>query len=118
MIGGGMRQAGIMAAAGIVALEQMVGRLREDHEHAKVLAKGLVDLGLEVDMETVQTNIVFFRVPPLLLEPSILVEKLKNKGILIGSPRGNRIRMVTHKDVTREDIGVALDRFRDVMRTT
>lgn len=114
MIGGGMRQAGIMAAAGIVALEKMIDRLEEDHKNARTLAEGLLELGMELDMECVQTNIVFFKVPLSIMEPVKLVEALKAERVLIGPPRGNRIRVVTHKDISKEDISRTLKSFRGV----
>ena len=115
MIGGGMRQAGIMAAAGIVALEEMIDRLQEDHANAKILAKGLVNLGMEVDMTTVQTNMVFFNMPEEMIEAWEFVEKLKDAGVLIGSPNGRRIRVVTHKDVSKEDIFEVIEKFKQVL---
>lgn len=114
MVGGGMRQAGIMAAAGVVALDKMIDRLEEDHKNAKVLAEGLANLGMEIDMETVQTNIVFFKVPPSLMDATKLTEGLKAAGVLIGTPKGNRIRVVTHKDISMEDISETLKCFRRV----
>lgn len=113
MVGGGMRQAGIMAAAGIVALEEMIDRLEEDHEHAKILAEALFKLGMEIDKSTVQTNMVYFTVPQEMIEPWKLVIKLKEFGVLIGPPKGPRkeIRIVTHKDVSKEDILTVIDKF-------
>ena len=116
MIGGGMRQAGLMAAAGIVALEKMIDRLEEDHEKAKILAEGLVELGFLIDMKTVQTNMVFFDVPASMIDPNTLVEKLKGKNVRIGSPKGNRIRVVMHKDVLKDDVFSVLQAFKEVVK--
>lgn len=116
MLGGGMRQAGVMAAAGIVALKKMIDRLEEDHKNARVLAEGLLELGMEIDMESVQTNIVFFKVPPTMMEPMKFVEALKADHVLIGSPKKNRIRVVTHKDISKEDISKTLKSFRRCVR--
>ena len=117
MLGGGMRQAGIMAAAGIVALEEMIDRLKEDHENAKILAEGLSALGMKIDMSIVQTNMVFFTVPEDIIEASELVEKLKESGVLIGPPKGPKkeIRVVTHKDVSKENILEVIEKFKQVL---
>jgi len=117
MIGGGMRQAGIMAAAGIVALEEMIDRLKEDHENAKILAEGLSALGMKIDMSTVQTNMVYFTIPEDMIEPFELVEKLKESGVLFGPPKGPKkeIREVTHKDLSKEDILEVIERVKKVV---
>jgi len=110
MLGGGMRQAGIMAAAGIVGLQTMVDRLAEDHDNARLLAEGLVELGMKVDLETVQTNMVFLNVPRTMMDIKDFVEELANKGILVvPKPRSNRIRLVTHYGVSSDDIMYTLD---------
>ena len=116
MIGGGMRQAGIMAAAGIVALNKMINRLKEDHENAELLAKGLLELGMEIDIKTVQTNIIYFNVPLSIIEPNKLVKKLKDNNILIGSPKGSRVRVVTHKDILTKDIKIVLEKFEEIIK--
>lgn len=112
MLGGAMRQAGIMAAAGIVALEKMISRLEEDHENARILAGGLVEAGMKVNMNTVQTNMVYFEIPEGKNNPIDFVEKLKKENILIGNPVGRKIRLVTHKDVNREDILYIIEKFK------
>jgi threonine aldolase len=105
MLGGGMRQAGILAAAGIVALETMVERLREDHENARVLAEGLARLpGIHIDLDLVQTNIVIFSVKRKDLDAPGLILKLGEQGIKAFNVSQDRIRMVTHKDVDRAGI--------------
>ncbi|HSB69789.1 MAG TPA: GntG family PLP-dependent aldolase [Candidatus Methylomirabilis sp.] len=102
MLGGGMRQAGILAAAGIVALETMVDRLREDHENARILSAGLAALpGIEIDLDLVQTNIVIFSVKRRDLDAPGLILKLGEQGIKAFAVSPDRIRMVTHKDVDR-----------------
>ena len=116
MLGGGMRQAGVMAAAGIVALEEMIDRLQEDHENASILAQGLLDAGMKVDMKTVQTNMVFFEVPEEKIKPVELVQKLKERNILIGNPTGNRIRVVTHKDISKSDILSVINKFKQILK--
>jgi threonine aldolase len=114
MLGGGMRQAGIMAAAGIIGLEKMIDRLREDHENARMLAEGLVEIGMKVNLQTVQTNMVYFEVPEEKINPIGLVEQLKKENILIGNPIGRKIRIVTHKDVSREDILYVIEKLKNI----
>ena len=97
MVGGGMRQAGIIAAAGIVALTEMVERLADDHRNARILAEGLVELpGLQIDLETVQTNLVIFAVSNGKLDESSLPERLAREGVKIGDLGRGRLRAVTH----------------------
>lgn len=108
MLGGGMRQAGILAAAGIVALTEMVDRLAEDHAHARILAEGLVNLGLKVDMATIQTNIVIFDVLPTGKTATVFGEQLRSAGIKVNEFGEYKIRMVTHYGVNRSDIDYAL----------
>jgi threonine aldolase len=106
MVGGGMRQAGILAAAGIVALEQMVDRLREDHTNACLLADGIIQIpGLRVNLASVQSNMVYFDVDPTL--PLDAAELCRRAGLLRVKmlPTGpRRIRAVTHCWVTRDEI--------------
>jgi len=101
VLGGGMRQAGVLAAAGIHALQHNVERLAQDHDNARLLAELLAEVeGVGVDPETVQTNMVFASVDPERAEP--LRQYLKQRNMLIGA--GSRIRLVTHLDVSAEDI--------------
>lgn len=100
-----MRQAGVIAAAGLYALEHNVDRLAEDHRNAEALAKGLRELGLEVEQHT---NMVFVRVPQERV--SSLGEHLKNNGVLVLP--GPRMRLVTHLDVDAAGIERALEAFR------
>ncbi|OGB98565.1 MAG: threonine aldolase [candidate division NC10 bacterium RIFCSPLOWO2_12_FULL_66_18] len=105
MFGGGMRQAGILAAAGVVALETMVDRLREDHENTRILAEGLASLpGIVIDLARVQTNIVIFIVKRKDLDAPGLIVKLAEHGIKAFAITPDSIRMVTHKDVNRAGI--------------
>lgn len=106
MVGGGMRQAGILAAAGKLALTEQVEQLKTDHANAKRLAEGLSKIdGYHVKPELVQTNIVFAKLEPTI-DIKQVAAKLSDDGITI-SP-GNPIRFVTHKDVTSEDIDTLL----------
>ncbi len=100
-LGGGMRQVGVLAAAGLIALEKMPLRLGEDHANAKLLAEALANIeGVEVDPETVETNIVIFRVGAGL-SATELVARMKARGVLISTVGPNAIRLVTHNDVSR-----------------
>ena len=111
MVGGGMRQAGILAAAGLVALDTMVDRLADDHANARRLAQGLANIdGLTVDPDTIQTNIVIFDVDPSVGMASGLINALKEEDLLVSSPGPHSIRMVTHREVDSADIEDALAR--------
>ncbi|WP_226982688.1 low-specificity L-threonine aldolase [Vibrio navarrensis] len=111
MVGGGMRQAGILAAAGKLALTEQVSQLKTDHDNAKALAQGLATLpGFDVNPQWVQTNIVFAKLDDSV-DIETIAQKLKQEQIIV-SP-GNPIRFVTHKDIRREDI----DRLLSVLRS-
>ncbi len=107
MLGGGMRQAGIIAAAGLYALRHNVARLAEDHAKARRLAMGLAELGLEV-APWPETNIVFFRVPA----GRDFVPALRARGVLVNQVGDDRCRAVTHLDVSADDVADALQRIR------
>jgi len=108
MLGGGMRQAGVLAAAGIYALEHHVARLADDHRHAAVLAEGLAAIG-ELRVEPVQTNIVYVHVP--LERCAALQAHLAAHGVLVSIAA--KTRLVTHLDVSTEQIDIALRLFAD-----
>jgi threonine aldolase len=115
LLGGGMRQAGILAAAGLVALEQMVDRLGEDHAHARLLAERLAAVpGVAVDLATVQTNIVNFRTAPSGLEAPGFAARLRAHGVLAGARDAWTIRMVTHRHIGRDDVEAAAEAVRAV----
>jgi len=100
-LGGGMRQAGILAAAGLIALEKMPGRLHEDHANARLLAESLANLEhVSIDLDSVETNIVIFRLTGGLSAAEI-VKRLKERGILASAFGPAAIRLVTHFDVDR-----------------
>lgn len=104
VLGGGMRQAGILAAAGIYALKHNVDRLKDDHDHAQALALGLADIdGIDVDTQSLQTNILFIKAPHQYSE---LQHHLQQQGIILPKHpnKMNLIRLVTHLDVTQADI--------------
>lgn len=116
VLGGGMRQAGILAAAGIVALNEMVPRLAEDHANAKKLAIGLADTpGLFIDPDRIHTNIIFFEVRHADITPEQFVQRIEDEGVRMLPVGGQRIRAVTHYHITSEDIDRALDVISRVM---
>jgi threonine aldolase len=105
VLGGGMRQAGVLAAAGIVALTEMVDRLVEDHENAKKLARAMAEIpGLNINPETVLTNIVYFEIIKKNLTAETLVKRLGQYGIKVLSTGERRIRAVTHYHIRPSDI--------------
>ncbi|MBI3913481.1 MAG: low-specificity L-threonine aldolase [Chloroflexi bacterium] len=104
-VGGGMRQAGVLAAAGIVALETMIDRLAEDHAHAKYLAEQLADIpGIDLDVDRVKTNIVFFDAQPNVMSAPELRKRLEREGVLILDTNATRLRAVTHYGIERADV--------------
>lgn len=117
MVGGGMRQVGVIAAAGIVALTEMVERLAEDHDNARILAEGLASIpGLAVDLETVQTNMVMFYPTDPHWTTETLHTALTEEGILTSYLGRTKIRAVTHYGITRQDIDEALLCIAEVVR--
>jgi threonine aldolase len=113
--GGAMRQAGIIAAAGIYALEHNIDRLAEDHANAKLLAELLRNLpGIKVDAESVETNMVFFDIAGTGMTADEFCDAMKAKGVDL-SGAGSSIRAVTHLDVTRGDIEAAVEAVREVV---
>ena len=109
-LGGGMRQAGIIAAAGVIALETMVERLAEDHQNARLLAEGLSTIpGLLIDLENQHTNMVYFSLSQeVRFTLSELRDLLQEKGLLVGGG-SDRIRMVTHSGVDKTSVETAID---------
>jgi threonine aldolase len=117
LLGGGMRQVGILAAAGLIALDKMVDRLAEDHANARRLAEGLAGLpGIRIDLGRVQTNIVIFHVarPGGAAE---LVEGCRARKVRIHAIGPDSIRCVTHKDVDAEDVGRTVAAIRETIET-
>jgi len=116
LLGGGMRQAGVIAAAGIVALTEMVGRLAEDHANARALAAGLAETpGLAVDLRRAQTNIVRFELDDGRLSPAELIGRLRARGVLVGGMGGQTIRAVTHYGIGAADIDRAVQAIREAL---
>jgi len=118
MFGGGFRQAGYMAACGIYALNNMVDRLAEDHQNAKILANGLIELGMKIDMNSVQTNMVYFDIPSSLIDSNKFYEKMiMTEGIKINGPKKTRIRLVTHYGIEKDDVEYFLSKVKYVINS-
>ena len=116
MVGGGMRQAGVLAAAGLVALDSMVDRLAEDHANARKLAQGLANIdGLSLGPDRIQTNIVIFDIDESVGTAGDLIGALSREDVLVSSPGKHSIRMVTHRHVDGTDIDEALGRTSKVV---
>ncbi|MEZ5307056.1 MAG: GntG family PLP-dependent aldolase [Pyrinomonadaceae bacterium] len=114
-LGGGMRQVGVLAAAGLVALEESPPKLQEDHQNAKRIANAVAEMpGLSIDPDSVVSNIVIFDVSESKLSAFEICDRLKTAGVL-AIPFGNAIRMVTHYDVSAEDIGKAMDALFEIV---
>jgi threonine aldolase len=115
LLGGGMRQVGVLAAAGLVALEETPQKLQDDHANARRLAEGLAELsGVKIDPERVVTNIVIFDVAATGIGADEICARLHERNVL-ASGFGTAIRMVTHYDVSRADIETALAALREVI---
>lgn len=110
MLGGGLRQAGFLAAAGIIAIEKMTKRLQEDHDNARFLAEGLSEIhGIKVDLDTVQTNIVMCNIEELGMNAYEFSRNLSKNNIKVNGGPGYKVRFVTHYWITKEDIHKTLD---------
>ena len=107
MVGGGMRQVGVIAAAGIVALDDMVERLNDDHATARRLAQGLAQIpGIEIDPDSLPTNLVFFKIADG--DPALIMREINRQGVKGGMPARNW-RFVTHYGITSDDIDYTLE---------
>lgn len=117
MLGGGMRQAGILAAAGIIALEHMMKRLKEDHKNARILGEGLANVsGIKVDLETIQTNMVYFDLQESGMDTYQFLPKLAKYNIL-GLPRPpTKVRLVTHYGISEEDIYATIKAIKEIVK--
>ncbi|MGD9635251.1 MAG: low-specificity L-threonine aldolase [Pirellulales bacterium] len=117
-LGGGMRQAGIIAAGALYALEHHIDRLAEDHEKARLLAAAIRETpGLALDPDIVETNIVIFKLAPELGPAAAFTAKLREQGILMNAVGPQRIRAVTHLDVSLEQIRTAAEAISSVLAT-
>ncbi len=117
MLGGGMRQAGVIAAAGIVSLEKMVDRLVEDHANARFIAEELVKVeGIDIDLNTVQTNMVYCDISQLKISAKQLAELLKEKNVLVSAVPPYRIRLVTNRHINIDDAKKAVEIIEEVVK--
>lgn len=117
LLGGGMRQAGILAAAGLIALEKMSKRLHQDHENAKYMANRLVEIpGIKLTQEDIHINMVFFDMEDTGVSSEKLVDELFQKGIKINGIEGGLMRYVTNNDVTKEDIDYTIQCMKEIMK--
>jgi threonine aldolase len=116
MLGGGMRQVGVIAAAGIIALETMIDRMAEDHANARKLAQGLAQItGFKIDPQSVKTNIVIFESPATMAEGEF-VKEMAARGVKMGNRGGRMVRAVTHRMISAADIDEALKRINQLVR--
>ena len=117
VLGGGMRQAGVIAAAGITALQEMVDRLAEDHENARRLAEGVAGIGgLSIEPAKVQTNIIYFELDEERMTPKELVTELNKTGVKLLAVGNRRLRAVTHYGISAEDIDLTVKALGEVMK--
>jgi threonine aldolase len=115
-VGGAMRQAGIIAAAGSWALANHIERLAEDHDNARQFAKRISEIaGVQLVNEDVQTNLIFFDVSGSRLSAQDISARLREQGVWIGAIDSGRMRAVTHLDVNRDDVNEAADRLTEVI---
>jgi len=116
ILGGGMRQTGVIAAPGTIALEEMVDRLAEDHINARSLAEGIDQIpGLSINLERVQTNIIYFELVSDTITMDVFMKRLEKKGIKFLATGPSRFRLVTHYGIGAEDVTATLMCFREIM---
>jgi threonine aldolase len=114
-MGGGMRQAGVLAAAGLIALEKMPARLQEDHDNARLLAEGLAEIkGIRIDAKKVRTNILVFNVAGTGMDTAEFSKKLAAKNVLAAGIDMEQMRFVTHNDISRENCLRVLEAVREI----
>lgn len=116
LMGGGMRQVGILAAAGIIALEKMPLRLEEDHKNARYMAQRLSEIsGVEVIKDRLDIDMVFFKMGEDVIEENILIEKLYEKNIKVSGAEDGEYRFVSHIGVTKEDIDYVINSMKELL---
>lgn len=117
LMGGGLRQAGILAAAGIIALEKMTLRLKVDHENADYMAEKLSEInGIDVDFSRRDINMVFFTIKEDLIEDKVLVNSIFDAGIKINGIEDGEYRFVSNNDITREDIDFTVNKLKELLK--
>jgi len=110
ILGGGLRQAGVLAACGLISIQQMTTRLHEDHENARALAEALsVNDKVSIDMDSLHINMVWAGIPSVVQDDAAFVAYMKEHGVLINGQMGGLYRFVTHHDVSRADVRKAAD---------
>jgi len=118
MLGGGMRQAGVIAAAGLIALEKGPKRLHIDHENARFLAERLAEIpGIRINPAKVQTNIVIYDIQQTGLSSADFLAELARRKVLGVPVDAEKIRMVTHLDVDRKDVEEAVETIREMLKS-
>jgi len=116
-MGGGMRQSGVLGAAGLIALEKMPVRLQQDHDNARLLAEGLAEIeGIKIDAGKVRTDILVFRVLGAGMDTGEFSRKLAAQNVLAAGIDAEQMRFVTHNDVSREDCVKVLEVVRGICR--
>ena len=115
-LGGGMRQAGILAAAGIVALENMTERIADDHQNARALAEGISDIkGISIDLDKIQTNIIYFSLDHPKIESSLFLDKMCEKNIHFFELGPSWYRLVTHNGISKDDVSNVVEEFHQLL---
>jgi threonine aldolase len=115
IFGGGMRQVGILAAAGLYAIEHNITRLKEDHEKARVFFSGIRDIkGITIDPDSVETNMVIANISGTGRTQAEVLESFKSRGLLLTPERQSSVRAVMHLDVSMEEVREGLEIFRAV----
>ncbi|MBC8286003.1 MAG: threonine aldolase, partial [Nitrospinae bacterium] len=114
MVGGGMRQAGHLAAAGLIALQELIERLQEDHENAKILASGLSRLdGIEIDEIQIKTNIIFFKMTGI--DGETFIDQLEKKHIKLLMTGAGIFRAVLHREVSKEQVETVIESINSIL---
>ena len=115
-LGGGMRQAGILAAAGIVALEKMTERIADDHQNARALAEGISDIkGISIDLDKIQTNIIYFSLDHPKIDSSLFLDKMCEKNIHFFELGPSWYRLVTHNGISKDDVSNVVEEFHQLL---
>ena len=115
-LGGGMRQAGLIASAGLVILDNLDAQIQEDHENAKILANGISEIeALSINVDKVKTNIMYFNLESNKINSNQLLEGMKKSGVLFFEVSPNQYRLVTHYGITKIDIDFTLSTFKKVL---
>tara|TARA_B100001250_G_scaffold376425_1_gene364716 strand:+ start:147 stop:1181 length:1035 start_codon:yes stop_codon:yes gene_type:complete len=115
-LGGGMRQAGIIAASGIVSLDTMIEQISYDHDNAQYLANELSEIScVDLDKEKVSTNIIYFNILGSKLSDNEIINTFADEGIMFFDVSKNRFRLVTHYGITREDISYTIEKFKKIL---